>query len=101
MRRATRPTPRAPAGASAGGGGRARPRAAARAGPRRRRRGRPRSRRLARPAPPLVSEGVTAKKYLFTPGPTPVPPAVLAALAEPVVHHRSPDFRPVYERCLS
>ena len=41
------------------------------------------------------------KKYLFTPGPTPVPPQVLAALAEPVVHHRSPDFRPVYERCLA
>ncbi len=42
-----------------------------------------------------------AKRYLFTPGPTPVPPQVLAALAEPVVHHRSPDFVPVYERCLT
>jgi aspartate aminotransferase-like enzyme len=41
------------------------------------------------------------KRYLFTPGPTPVPPQVLAALAEPVVHHRSPDFRPVYERVLA
>jgi len=41
------------------------------------------------------------KQYLFTPGPTPVPPQVLAALAEPVVHHRSPDFQPVYERTLS
>ncbi len=41
------------------------------------------------------------KRYLFTPGPTPVPPQVLAALAEPVVHHRSPDFRPIYERCLA
>ena len=41
------------------------------------------------------------KKYLFTPGPTPVPPQVLAALAEPFVHHRSPDFRPIYERCLA
>jgi aspartate aminotransferase-like enzyme len=40
------------------------------------------------------------KRYLFTPGPTPVPPQVLAAMAEPVVHHRSPDFRPIYERCL-
>jgi serine---pyruvate transaminase len=44
---------------------------------------------------------VSLKKYLFTPGPTPVPPQVLAALAEPVIHHRSPDFRPVYERCLA
>ena len=41
------------------------------------------------------------KKYLFTPGPTPVPPQVLAALAEPVLHHRGADFKPVYERCLA
>jgi aspartate aminotransferase-like enzyme len=41
------------------------------------------------------------KRYLFTPGPTPVPPAVLAAMAEPMVHHRGPDFRLVYERALS
>jgi serine---pyruvate transaminase len=40
------------------------------------------------------------KRYLFTPGPTPVPPQVLAALAEPVLHHRGPDFREVYARCL-
>jgi aspartate aminotransferase-like enzyme len=44
---------------------------------------------------------VTGKRYLFTPGPTPVPPEVLAAMGEPVVHHRSPDFRPIYERCLA
>jgi serine---pyruvate transaminase len=40
------------------------------------------------------------KRYLFTPGPTPVPPEVLAAMSQPVVHHRGPDFRPVYKRCL-
>ena len=44
---------------------------------------------------------MAGKKYLFTPGPTPVPPQVLAALAEPIVHHRSPDFRPIYESCLT
>ena len=43
---------------------------------------------------------MSEKRYLFTPGPTPVPPEVLAALGQPVVHHRSPDFRPVYERVL-
>jgi serine---pyruvate transaminase len=43
---------------------------------------------------------VARKRYLMTPGPTPVPPEVLAALAAPVVHHRSPDFRPVYEQCI-
>src|SRR5947209_5967385 len=36
----------------------------------------------------------------MTPGPTPVPPEVLAAMAQPVVHHRGPDFRAVYERVL-
>jgi aspartate aminotransferase-like enzyme len=41
------------------------------------------------------------KRYLFTPGPTPVPPQVLAAMAQPMVHHRGPDFRLVYERCLA
>jgi aspartate aminotransferase-like enzyme len=40
------------------------------------------------------------KRYLMTPGPTPVPPQVLAAMAEAVVHHRAPDFRVVYEECL-
>jgi serine---pyruvate transaminase len=44
---------------------------------------------------------VSGKQYLMTPGPTPVPPQVLAALAQPIVHHRSPDFRPIYESCLT
>jgi serine---pyruvate transaminase len=44
---------------------------------------------------------VPEKRYLMTPGPTPVPPEVLAALAEPVVHHRGRDFRETYERCLA
>ena len=38
------------------------------------------------------------KRYLLTPGPTPVPPEVLAALAEPVIHHRSPDFKTVFTK---
>ena len=40
------------------------------------------------------------KRYLFTPGPTPVPGEVLAALAEPVIHHRGPDFRRIYASVL-
>jgi serine---pyruvate transaminase len=43
---------------------------------------------------------VAQKRYLFTPGPTPVPPEVLAALAEPVVHHRGSDYRAVFGECL-
>src|SRR4051794_14031159 len=45
--------------------------------------------------------GVATKRYLYTPGPTPVPPEVLAAVGAPVLHHRSPDFLPVYERVLN
>jgi serine---pyruvate transaminase len=41
------------------------------------------------------------KRYLLTPGPTPVPPEVLAELAKPVIHHRERDFREIYERCLA
>ena len=41
------------------------------------------------------------KRYLLTPGPTPVPPEVLAALAEPVIHHRSPDFKTVFLEALA
>jgi len=43
---------------------------------------------------------VSVKRYLFTPGPTTVPPEVLAALAQPVVHHRGSDYRPLYAECL-
>jgi serine---pyruvate transaminase len=41
------------------------------------------------------------KRYLLTPGPTPVPPEVLAALAQPMIHHRERDYREIYERCLA
>jgi serine---pyruvate transaminase len=43
---------------------------------------------------------MAGKRYLMAPGPTPVPPEVLAAGAEPVLHHRGPDFRAVVLRCL-
>src|SRR6478736_3671777 len=41
------------------------------------------------------------KRYLLTPGPTPVPPEVLAVLAKPVIHHRERDYREIYEQCLA
>ncbi len=37
------------------------------------------------------------KKYLLAPGPTPVPPEALLAMAMPMIHHRAPDFVPVLE----
>jgi serine---pyruvate transaminase len=40
------------------------------------------------------------KRYLVTPGPTPVPPEVLAATALPIIHHRSADFRATLARVI-
>jgi aspartate aminotransferase-like enzyme len=40
------------------------------------------------------------KRYLLSPGPTPVPPEALAAGAAPVIHHRGPDFRELMLRTL-
>jgi serine---pyruvate transaminase len=40
------------------------------------------------------------KQYLMTAGPTPIPPAVSQAMAEPVLYHRAPAFVEVYARCL-
>ncbi len=37
------------------------------------------------------------KRYLLAPGPTPVPPEVLLRMAMPIVHHRAPDFIPIFE----
>jgi serine---pyruvate transaminase len=47
-----------------------------------------------------MSERVATKRYLFTPGPTPVPPEVLEAMSRPMIHHRSSDFRAIFGRCL-
>src|SRR5919202_3005314 len=40
------------------------------------------------------------KRYLMTAGPTPIPPAVSQAMAQPVLYHRAPAFVEVYARCL-
>jgi len=36
------------------------------------------------------------KYYLLSPGPAPVPEHVLAAAAEPIIHHRTPDFSNIF-----
>ncbi len=35
------------------------------------------------------------RKRLFSPGPTPIPPEALAAMARPIIYHRSPEFEAV------
>ena len=38
------------------------------------------------------------KKRLFTPGPTPIPETVMLKMAEPIIHHRNPEFNEVLTR---
>lgn len=38
------------------------------------------------------------KRYLLAPGPTPVPPEVLLAMAQPMIHHRAPEFAELFGR---
>jgi serine---pyruvate transaminase len=38
------------------------------------------------------------KKRLFTPGPTPVPESVMLRMAEPIIHHRNPEFTEIMKR---
>ena len=40
-----------------------------------------------------------AKRRLFTPGPTPLHPVVQEALARPILHHRTDEFRAVMKQC--
>ena len=35
------------------------------------------------------------KNYLLTPGPTPLPPEVCQAMAQPIIHHRTPQFQAI------
>ncbi|OGX16427.1 MAG: class V aminotransferase [Omnitrophica WOR_2 bacterium RBG_13_41_10] len=35
------------------------------------------------------------KNYLLTPGPTPLPPKVCQAMAQPIIHHRTPQFQAI------
>jgi serine---pyruvate transaminase len=36
------------------------------------------------------------KYYLLSPGPTPIPDSVLSAAAEPIIHHRTPEFSEIF-----
>lgn len=40
------------------------------------------------------------KYYLLSPGPTPVPENVLSAAAEPIIHHRTPEFSNIFLEVL-
>ena len=35
------------------------------------------------------------KKYLLTPGPTPVPEEIMGVMSRPIIHHRTPQYRDI------
>ena len=37
------------------------------------------------------------KKYVFTPGPVPVPSEVLIEMAKPIIHLRTSEFESIFE----
>lgn len=47
---------------------------------------------------PINHPPTVFKKRLFTPGPTPVPEKVMLRMAEPIIHHRSPEFHEILTR---
>jgi len=43
-----------------------------------------------------MEASIMEKKYLFSPGPTMLPPQVLLKMAEPIMHHREPEFEKIF-----
>lgn len=41
---------------------------------------------------------MSEKRLLMTPGPTPVPEEVAAIMAEPIIHHRTPEYREIFKQ---
>jgi aspartate aminotransferase-like enzyme len=39
------------------------------------------------------------KRYLMTPGPTPIPEDVMLEMAKPIIHHRTPQFKEIIKSC--
>ncbi len=46
---------------------------------------------------PTHEGNLMKKKYIVTPGPVDVPPQVLLAMAQPIIHHRSPEYTPIFK----
>ncbi|GAC1361375.1 MAG: alanine--glyoxylate aminotransferase family protein [Ktedonobacteraceae bacterium] len=54
--------------------------------------------RKAIPVPQVEAHAPIPKQNLRVPGPTPVPPEVMAAQAAPMINHRSPEFSAIMKR---
>ncbi len=40
------------------------------------------------------------KTRLMTPGPTPVPEAIMKEMAKPIIHHRTPEYRAIFKEAV-
>src|SRR5207244_12609329 len=49
----------------------------------------------------LSDTTMISKQRLFTPGPTPVMPAVQEAMGRPILHHRTQEFRKVFSESIA
>src|ERR671937_300512 len=50
-----------------------------------------------RPIDAVHGEAESMKKYqLMAPGPTPIPSEVLLAMAQPIIHHRTPEYEALF-----
>src|SRR5436305_10132661 len=58
------------------------------------------TRRAKTPIQPrhIARRSAVKKIRLLTPGPTPVPERLALRMAQPIVHHRSPEFEQVFAR---
>ncbi len=54
--------------------------------------------RMLVPVPQVEPRATIPLQNLRIPGPTPVPPLVLAELARPVINHRGPEFAAILRR---
>ena len=41
-----------------------------------------------------------SKEYLMIPGPTPLPPRVVAAMTQPMINHRGPRFKEIFKEAI-
>lgn len=41
------------------------------------------------------------KQLLLTPGPTPVPPEIALVMAKPIIHHRTSEYRAIFEEVIN
>src|SRR5260370_7355793 len=53
---------------------------------------------MAIPVPQVEPRTTIPAQNLRIPGPTPVPPVVLAELARPMINHRGPEFAAILRR---